>query len=159
MGQKGREIAKLDHKWLLNELNKAYAFEWVVHYYASLAASIVSGLRTPVYQKIFEEAAEGELGHANRLAKRIAELGGEPPENFEDIEKLAGFGKVKFPENRSDIKGFIEVFLRMERHAIALYEELSQKTHGKDLVTHELAEDLLSEEVAEEEEYENLLKE
>lgn len=159
MGQKGREIAKLDHKWLINELSKAYAFEWVVHYYASLAASIVSGLRTPVYQKIFEEASEGELGHANRIAKRIAELGGEPPLTMAEIEKVAGFGKVEFPENRSDIKGFIQVFLDMERKAIALYEELSQKTHGKDLVTHELAEDLLAEEVAEEEEYENLLKE
>ncbi|MBI3035767.1 bacterioferritin [Candidatus Woesearchaeota archaeon] len=159
MGEKGREISKLDHKWLIEGLRKAYAFEWVVHYYASLASNIVSGLRTPVYAEIFKKAAEGEFGHANRIAKRIAELGGEPIETLEEMEKLAGFGKVKFPENRSDIKGFIEVFLKMERHAIALYEELSQKTHGKDLVTHELAEDLLAEEVAEEEEYENMLKE
>ncbi len=159
MGQKGREIAKLDHKWLLEELNKAYAFEWVVHYYASLAGNIVAGLRTPVYTEIFKKAAEGEFGHANRLAKRIAELGGEPPETMEDIEKLAGFGKVNFPKDRSNIKGFIEIFLKMEQRAIELYNDLANKTHGKDLVTHELAEDLLSEEVAEEEEYENMLKE
>lgn len=159
MGQKGREIAKLDHKWLLGELNKAYAFEWVVHYYASLASEIVSGLRTPVYADIFKKAAEGELGHAGRIAKRIAELGGEPPQTMAEIEKLAGFGKVSFPKNRSDIKDFIEVFLKMEKHAIALYNDLANKTHGKDLVTHELAEDLLAEEVAEEEEYENMLKE
>ena len=159
MGQKGKDISKLDHKWLLNELNKAYAFEWVVHYYASLAANIVSGLATPVYSEIFKKASEGELGHANRIAKRIAELGGEPPATMEEIEKLAGFGKVKFPAKRSDTAGFIKIFLEMERHAIALYDNLAQKTHGKDLVTHELAEDLLAEEVAEEEEYENLLRE
>ena len=159
MGQKGREIAKLDHKWLINELSKAYAFEWVVHYYASLAANIVSGLRTPVYAEIFKKAAEGEFGHANRIAKRIAELGGEPPQAMAEIEKLAGFGKVSFPKERSDIKGFIKIFLKMEQHAISLYNDLANKTHGKDLVTHELAEDLLSEEVAEEEEYENLLRE
>ncbi|MBS3113550.1 hypothetical protein J4448_00450 [Candidatus Woesearchaeota archaeon] len=159
MGQKGREISKLDHKWLIEELSKAYAFEWVVHYYASLAANIVSGLRTPVYADIFKKASEGELGHANRIAKRIAELGGEPPQTMADIEKFAGFGKVSFPNERSDIKGFIKVFLKMEQHAISLYNDLAQKTHGKDLVTHELAEDLLSEEVAEEEEYENMLRE
>jgi bacterioferritin len=159
MGQKGKEISKLDHKWLLNELNKAYAFEWVVHYYASLASNIVSGLRTPVYAEIFKKAAEGELGHANRIARRIAELGGEPPETLAEMEKFAGFGKVNFPKERSDIKGFVKVFLNMEQHAIALYNDLAQKTHGKDLVTHELAEDLLTEEVAEEEEYENLLRE
>ena len=61
MGQKGKEISKLDHKWLLNELNKAYAFEWVVHYYASLAANIVSGLATPVYAEIFKKAIDFNL--------------------------------------------------------------------------------------------------
>ena len=159
MGQKGREIAKIDHKWLIAELNKAYSFEWVVHYYASLASNIVSGLRAPVYSELFKKAAEGEFGHANRLAKRIAELGGEPIETLSEMEKLAGFGKVNFPKNRSDVKGFVEVFLKMEQHAIALYDDLASKTHNKDLVTHELAEDLLAEEVAEEEEYENMLKE
>lgn len=159
MGQKGREIAKLDHKWLIKELSKAYAFEWVVHYYASLASNIVSGLRTPVYAEIFKKAAEGEFGHANKLAKRIAELGGEPPQEMAEMEKLAGFGKVNFPKKRSDTAGFVKVFLKMEQHAIQLYSELAGKTHNKDLVTHELAEDLLSEEVAEEEEYENMLKE
>ena len=159
MGQKGREIAKLDHKWLIKELSKAYAFEWVVHYYASLASNLVSGLRTPVYAEIFKKAAEGELGHANKIAKRISELGGEPPETLSEMEKLAEFGKVNFPKNRSDIKEFIKVFMKMEQHAIELYNDLSNKTHGKDIVTHELAEDLLTEEVAEEEEYENMLKE
>ena len=159
MGEKGRQIAKLDHKWLIEELRKAYAFEWVVHYYASLASNIVSGLRTPVYAEIFKKAAEGEFGHANRIAKRIAELGGEPPQTLSEMEKLAGFGKVSFPKNRSDIKGFIQIFLKMEQHAVSLYNNLADKTHGKDLVTHELAEDLLAEEVAEEEEYENMLRE
>ena len=159
MGQKGKEIVKLDHNWLIGELNKAYAFEWVVHYYALLAANVVSGHRSAVYSGIFRKAAEGELGHANRIAKRIAELGGEPTAVMSDIEKVAGFGKVMFPGNRSDTTAFVRVFLEMERHAITLYDDLAQKTHGKDMVTHELAEDLLSEEVAEEEEYENLLRE
>ena len=159
VGEKGREIAKLDHKWMINELSKAYAFEWVVHYYASLASNILSGHRTAVYSEIFKKAAEGEFGHANRLAKRISELGGEPVETLSEMEKLAGFGKVEFPKNRSDTAGYLKVFLKMEQHAIALYNDLANKTHGKDLVTHELAEDLLAEEVAEEEEYENMLKE
>lgn len=159
MGQKGREIAKIDHKWLVKELGKAYAFEWVVHYYAALASDLISGLRAPVYSEIFKKAAEGEFGHASRVAKRMAELGGEPPATLSEMEKLAGFGKVNFPRNRSDVKGFIKVFLKMEQHAISLYNDLANKTHGKDLVTHELAEDLLSEEVAEEEGYENMLRE
>ena len=159
MGEKGREIANLDHKWLIEELKKAYSFEWVVHYYASLASNIVSGLRTPVYAEIFKKAAEGEFTHANKIAKRMAELGGEPPEKLSEMEKIAGFGEVNFPKNRSDIKGFIQVFLKMEQHAITVYNDLANKTHGKDSVTHELAEDLLAEEVSEEEEYENILRE
>ena len=159
MGEKGQNISKIDHKWLINELNKAYAFEWVVHYYALLASNVISGRLAPVYSEIFRKAAEGELSHAQRLAKRISELGAEPAQNMAEIEKLAGFGKVNFPKNRCDVLGFVKVFLEMERHAITLYDELAIKTHGKDMVTHELAEDLLKEEVAEEEEYENILRE
>ena len=159
MGLKGREIAKIDHKWLIQELRKAYAFEWVVHYYAALASKLVSGINAKAYEGIFEEAAKGEFVHAGRIATRLAELGGEPPKSMEEIEKIAGFGSVTFPKNKSDIRGFIEIFIKMERHAIALYDSLAHNTHGKDLVTHELAEELLAEEVAEEEEYENMLKE
>lgn len=159
MGEKGREIAKVEHRLIIKELQKAYAIEWVVHYYASLASNLVAGLRSPLYAEIFRKASEGELGHASRLAKRISELGGEPPESLSEMEKIAGFGKVVFPKKRSDIAGFVGIFLKMEQYAIKLYNDLSIKTHGKDLVTHELAEDLLSEEVAEEEEYENMLRE
>lgn len=159
MGEKGRQIVKMDHKWLIGELQKAYAFEWVVHYYASLASNILSGLATPVYAEIFKKASEGELVHANRIAKRIAELGGELPLPMSEMEKVAGIGLIKFPEKSSDIKGFIQLFIKMEQYAIELYNNLAQATHGKDLVTHELAEDLLEEEVAEEEEYENMLRE
>ena len=67
-----------------------------------------------------------------------------------ELEKIAGFGKVEFPKKRSDTAGYLKIFLKMEQHAIQLYS---------DLVTHELAEDLLAEEVAEEEEYENMLRE
>ena len=97
------------------------------------------------------------MASANRIATRLSELGAEPPRSFAEIEKIAGYGKVSFPKNTSDIKGFLKIFIGMEREAIALYDELANKTHGKDMVTHELAEDILTEEVAEEEEYENML--
>ena len=157
MGQKGKEIVTMDTDYIIKALTKAYAFEWVVHYYASLASNIISGLHASTFEKIFAEGAEGELGHANRIAKRLAELGADPPVSMQETEKLAGFGPVNFPKDTSDIKGFLKVFIEMERHAIALYQELATKTHGKDLVTHELAEDLLADEVTEEEEYENML--
>lgn len=158
MGEKGRKIITIDIDYLIKGLTKAYAFEWVVHYYASLASNIVSGINASTYEEIFSKAAEGELGHANRIAERLAELGAEPPKNLADMEKIAGFGKVNFPKSTSDIKGFLKVFIEMERYAIDQYQELATKTHGKDLVTHELAEDILTEEIAEEEEYENMLK-
>jgi len=157
MGQKGKQIVKSGLKDSVKELTKAYAFEWVVHYYASLASNLVSGVHAATYGKIFEEAAAGELGHANKIAKRLSELGAEPPKSMAEIEKIAGFGKVNFPKNTSDVKGFLKVLIDMERYAIVHYNDLAQKTHGNDLVTHELAEDLLIEEVAEEEEYENML--
>lgn len=159
MGKKGKEIITMDKEYIIAQLKKAFALEWVVHYYASIAANLVSGINAEVFEKIFNKASAGEFEHANRIAKRLSELGAEPPTCLNDIEQISGIRKINFPEKTSDIKSFLNIFIDLERQAIAHYNELANKTHGKDLVTHELAEDLLAEEVSEEEEYENMLRE
>ena len=76
---------------------------------------------------------------------------------IEDLAEASRMRKVNFPRETSDLKGFIKVFLEAERIAIDSYSELLKKTHQKDIVTHELIEHILEDEVADEEEFENLL--
>lgn len=159
MGKKGREIVKLSIPQLLNTLNSLYADEWLFHYYYSLAANVATGLYSPAIIEMCKKASAGELGHANKLAERIVQLGGEP---LRDVKQLVAKSKAppfKMPKSTSDMAGLIRAILELERHAIASYQDLLDETRMKDAVTHEMAEELLEEEVAEEEEWENLLGE
>ena len=158
MGEKAREIITGDKEWTISKLKKAYAHEWVVHYYASIAAKIVAGPHAATFEKIFEETAEEEYGHTKLIADRLSELGEEPPRNLNEIPTIAGTENVALPSNSRDINGFLKAFIALEAHAISLYKELAEKTRMVDIATHELAEDLLVDEIKDEEKFENLME-
>lgn len=157
MGKKGREIVELDLKQLIQELNRVYADEWLAHFYFLHAAHMVSGINSEEIAEVFKKSAADELGHAAKIAERIIQLGGVPVPKIEDLASISHMRKVAFPKDTSDLKGFIKVFLEAERSAITSYNELLKKTVQKDVVTHELIEHILEDEVADEEEFENLL--
>jgi ferritin-like protein len=58
------------------------------------------------------------------------------------------------PQDRSDLRRVVELVIEGERCAI---EILAKKYHMKDLVTHEIFEDLLTDEVSDEEDWESFL--
>ena len=133
MGTKAREIISGDKEWIINTLKKAYAHEWVVHYYAALASKLVSGPHAATFEKIFEGTAESEFKHTNLIADRLAELGEEPPRDLDEIQKLAGTGKIELPSNLKDMNAFLMVFIKLEQHAIELYKELVKEAHKRGL--------------------------
>ncbi len=61
------------------------------------------------------------------------------------------------PEDRFDLRGRVELVIKGERCTIEKYNRLAKKYHLKDLVTHEIFEDLLTDEVNDEEDWENYL--
>ena len=75
MGEKAREIITGDKEWTISKLKKAYAHEWVVHYYASIAAKIVAGPHAATFEKIFEETAEEEHVDKTKALKELIVLG------------------------------------------------------------------------------------
>lgn len=157
MGKKGREIVTLDVQELIDNLTQGYADEWMAHYYWMLAAHLVSGPHAPQLAEILKEQSGGELEHANKLAERIIELGGEPPRHFSELTEKARIPPLQMPETTSDIRALIHAVLELERYAIGYYHSLSEKTRHHDAVTHELMEEILADEVKEEENWENLL--
>lgn len=159
MGKKGREIVKANVPELLETLKTAYANEWLFHYLFWVSAHLVSGLNSPEVAEMLKKASAGELKHAEMLAARIIQLGGEPIRGFAQAAARADAPAFPMPDKTSDVAGFIRAVIQMERHAIAAYQSLIDQTRHVDAVTHELAEELLAEEVAEEEEWENLLGE
>ena len=159
MGQLGREIIDLDPKTVIKELRAAYADEWLAHYHYLHAAQVAVGLNAPQVEGMLRPRAADELAHATRLGERILELGGELPADWAEIPKLANMKGFPLPDDPSDLTGILRAVLAAERTAIKVYQRLHKLTLHKDTVTHELAEELLADEVKDEEHTEHLLGE
>ncbi len=160
MGRKGLEIIEVDAKGIIKTLQAAYADEWLAHYHYLYAAQVIVGINAPQIAAVLRTRANEELTHAMLLGERILQLGGELPEHWSDIPKLAHCVKAfTMPRDLSDLKGVLQSALQVERCAIDSYQHLLKQTLHKDTVTHELAEELLADEVKDEEELENLLGE
>jgi bacterioferritin len=157
MGRRGREIVDLDVKTVINALRAAYADEWLAHYAYRYAAQVAVGLNAPQVAGMLKERSAEELTHATRIGERILELGGHLPAKWEEIPQLANCKPFAMPRNPADLKGILKAVLEAERCAIGVYQNLLTTTLHKDTVTHELAEELLTDEVRDEEETENLL--
>ncbi len=157
MGRRGREILDTPVEPILKALRAAYADEWLAHYYYLHAAQVATGINAPQVAGMLTTRAGEELTHATRLGERILELGGTLPADWADVPKLSNSKRIEFPRKTSDMIGLLKAVLKAERSAINAYQELSRMTRHRDTVTHELAEDLLADEVRDEEHTENLI--
>ena len=94
------------------------------------------------------------MNHAKILGDRIIQLGGTPTTK---LTETSSCGLSAPPEDRTDLVHVIELVLDGERGAIEKYNRLAKKYHMKNLVTHEIFEDLLTDEVSDEEDWESFL--
>jgi len=158
MGKQARAIVDLSLKELVNELNKAYADEWLAFYLYWYMAQTVSGRAYEDMKEFLEKTAKDELEHAGELADLIIKLGGLPIANPMDLEKNANASYMMPPKNTADINRIIRIVTEAEATAIEIYNKIAKKTLGKDNVTYQLITHILSEEVDHEETFENLLE-
>jgi bacterioferritin len=154
MGKKGREIVEIDLKEVIDDLNSAFADEWLSHFQYFLYAQTIEGIDAAILKKELEQQSADEMNHAKILANRIIQLGGTPTTNLFETS-TCGFSPP--PKDRADLVSIIELVLEGERCAIDKYNRLAKKYHMKDLVTHEIFEDLLTDEVSDEEDWEDFL--
>ncbi len=100
------------------------------------------GLASPKIAEEFLVHANEELGHADRLAQRIVQLGGEPdlsPDSLSDRSHAAY-------DDSTGLKAMIRANLIAERVAIEAYSQIIAMIGDKDTTTRRLLEDILSDE-------------
>ena len=152
MGTKGRQIVGMDVSDLVEELNKAYADEWLAYYQYWVGAKVAQGPARGAVAAELEEHADEELEHAGMLAERIMQLGGTPILRPEDWFKMTNCG-YEAPED-----GYVEVLLEQnikgEQCAIEAYQRLMDLTKDADPITYNLALEILTDEVEHEEDLE-----
>lgn len=153
MGREAKKIASVDVEKLLEMLNAALAEEWLAYYQYWVGARVVEGpMRSEVEPELLLHATQ-ELNHAVMVADRIIQLGGTPLLHPQDWFKHAGC------DYDAPTDPYIEVILEQnlkgERCAIKRYNEIATFTAGKDHITHQMATQILAEEIEHENDIED----
>ncbi len=132
----------LDTKVVVKVLNEALATEIVCvlrykrHYFTA------KGIHSESVKSEFLQHAQEEQAHADRLAERIVQLGGEPDFN---PEGLASRSHSQYDASES-IRQMLREDLIAERIAIESYREIVQWLGDKDSTTRTMMEEILASE-------------
>ena len=156
MGRKAKEIADLDVKDLIKDLDMAYCDEWLAFYAYWYMAQTVEGKGYEDMSEFLGKIAKDELEHAQEVANRIIELGGLPTNNPVNLEKNANAPYPGVVKELSDYDKIIKLVEAAEAGAIEVYNKIARKTFGKDHDTYQLVTHILGEEITHEEMFENL---
>lgn len=112
------------------------------------------GLSAPAVAAEFMVHANAEADHADRLAERIVQLGGEP--DFSPATLLER-SHADYDESR-DLKAMVRANLVAERVAVETYRQMIQLIGDKDPTTRRLLEEVLKDEEEHADEMADLLE-
>ena len=128
---------------VIHLLQRLIADEWLSYYQYWTAYNMSRGAGKFDVDPEFEEHATEEREHADMLMDRLNQLGGIPPQDPGDWEKLShGFQYI----DCCRVPRLLDITIAAEETAIAAYKELIAATHGVDAVTCKLGVDILKDE-------------
>ena len=128
---------------ILTALEKAIHDEVMAAYQYWVASYLVRGQGKYDAVDIFKEHISQELEHADLLAERIMELGGDLPRQVSDL--ISAGGTIYAIADR-DSKSVSELIHQAEANAVAKYTRLAEMTKDKDPVTHKIIVQILQRE-------------
>ena len=129
-------------KAIVKLLNDALATELVCVLRYKRHHFMASGLSSPRIADEFMVHANEEASHADRIAQRIVQLGGEP--DFSPATLLQR-SHADYDES-NDLKTMVRVNLIAERIAVETYRQMISLLADKDPTTRRMLEDILADE-------------
>ncbi|MBN1465975.1 ferritin [candidate division KSB1 bacterium] len=153
MGKEAIKVSSVDVIKLLDMLNAALSEEWLAYYQYWIGARLMEGpMRSEVEPELLLHADQ-ELNHAVLVVDRIIQLGGTPVINPSEWTKWA---RCSYDEPSDPyIEVILEQNLKGERCAIQRYQEIADFTAGRDHSTHQMAVQILNEELEHEDDIES----
>jgi bacterioferritin len=133
---------------IVKVLNDALATELVCILRYKRHHFTAKGLASAHIADEFMVHALEETGHADRLAKRIVQLGGEPDFSPDSLTQRSHAAY----DDHADLKAMIQSNLVAERVAVETYSQLIALIGDRDVTTRRLLEDILGDEQAHAEE-------
>ena len=130
------------HADIIQMLNDSLATELVCVLRYKRHHFTAQGLASPKIAEEFMVHANEEAAHADRIAQRIVQLGGEPDLSPDSLTKRSHASY----DDSTDLKDMIRANLVAERVAIEVYSQMVTLIGDKDPTTRRLLEDILSDE-------------
>lgn len=123
-------------------LNDALATEWVCVLRYRRHFFTARGVASPAIASEFLVHANEEMAHADRLAERIVQLGGEP---LLDPSGFAARAHAEYDDS-ADLQQMIRSNLVAERVAVEVYRQMIQVIGDKDPTTARMLKEILADE-------------
>ena len=138
--------------------------ELIIVYWMELEATInylaisvdLDGIRAEEIKKSLAADIQTEISHAQDLASRIKEIGGNVPGSFKFKPMQSS---LQPPENTTDVVAAIHGVIEAENAAIDQYNKIIRMCDGEDYVTQDLCIRLLADEETHRREFRGFLKE
>ena len=126
-------------------LNQVVASEMVCYLRYTQNAIVAQGIDREQVASMFEDHAAEELGHFQRVADRVNQLGGSPDMNPATMMERA-LTNYFAPDDETDLQGMLRENLIGERIVIEAYTEIIRWLGEADITSRRLIEQILKEE-------------
>jgi len=145
-----------DKNQLINKLTTAFADEWTASYQYWIAAKLVQGAKTPNVANELMQHHKDELRHADMLANRLIELGGDFRMFPKDWDKKAGCHYDSITD--TSVNSILKENIDGEVCAIKFYQDLLNMIKEKDKKTYNIILQILNDEIEHKRDLEKLQK-
>ena len=150
MTQRGNVIIKaLETAETIRMLNKIYADSWLAYHQYLMEAKVVKGTRKKEVKTQLMQCAKVELKHVNMISDRIIELGKAPLASPKEWAEHTNTG-YEAPSSLDELS-ILEGAIKSAEGSIYVYSGLAAMTEDKDVVTYDLVNEILADEVEQEE--------
>lgn len=140
---------------LLNRLRSTEIVTWLQYKHD---AYVAVGLNMPGVKDEFEEHAEAELKHADLLAERIQQLGGDPVHDPKEIAELSAQLGIQVQE-AATLSEMVAHNLAWEQKQVCVYRDAVRELGFDDPTSRRVLEKILAETEEHATELQNLLDE
>jgi len=130
---------------VITVLNQIVATEMVCYLRYSQNAIVCEGIDREQVADMFRDHAAEELGHFQRIADRVNQLGGSPDMNPATMKERSSTD-YSTPSSDTDLQGMIRENLVGERIVIGAYNEIIRWLGTADPTSRRLIEDILKDE-------------
>ena len=158
MGSAGNSLIKgIEVQEIIDTLDSFHALSWVVALFSLGLKNRLEGQAAFLLSKELKNKAQESTKHAEKLAERIAELGGTETGDPTEFVMLSPLKRFSMPSSNSDVNEILSFVLELEQSIIRTYGDFLHRIRDKDDVTYHVLREILEDEVRRESEIESIL--